>query len=368
MEAIGRLAGGVAHDFNNLLTIISGNVHLLATLPPGDAEFPQLLDDVRDAAERAAALTRQLLAFGRKQPVRPEVIDLNQSVSGMVGLLKRLIGERIAVRADAHPAPVLVRADRGQFEQVVLNLVLNARDAMPEGGTLTIATAAHGRAARLLIRDTGTGMSDEVKKHLFEPFFTTKDVGKGTGLGLATVYGIVQQAGGTIEVESAVGAGTAFTIALPLCDAPAPVPKTPVPARPAASSACARRAVLLVEDEDRLRKLVRYTLEGQGYAVTEAVGGEAALKLLTPDRHFDLLITDWVMPGIDGRDLAGRVRALRPQVGVVFVSGYVPDHRRMDGLAGSLFLPKPFTPLELLKVAERAVKHAKAARPVPAAN
>jgi two-component system, cell cycle sensor histidine kinase and response regulator CckA len=365
MEAIGRLAGGVAHDFNNLLTIISGNVHLLAALPPGDAEFPQLLDDIRDAAERAAALTRQLLAFGRKQPARPEVIDLNQSVSGMVGLLKRLIGERISVRTELHPSAVPVRADRGQFEQVVLNLVLNARDAMPEGGALSIATGAQGRSARLVIRDAGTGMTDEVKRHLFEPFFTTKDVGKGTGLGLATVYGIVQQAGGSIEVESALGAGSTFTILLPLCDAPAPVPKTPLPARPAASSACARRAVLLVEDEDRLRKLVRYTLEGQGYAVTEAVGGEAALKLLTPDRHYDLLITDWVMPGIDGRELAGRVRALRPHVGVVFVSGYVPDHRRMDGLAGSLFLPKPFTPLELLKVAERAVKHAKGPRPVP---
>lgn len=367
MEAIGRLAGGVAHDFNNLLTIISGNVHLLAALPPGDAEFPQLLDDVRDAAERAAALTRQLIAFGRKQPVRPEVIDLNQSVSGMVGLLRRLIGERVSVRTELHAHAVPVRADRGQFEQVVLNLVLNARDAMPEGGALSISTAAHGKSARLVIRDTGTGMTDEVKRHLFEPFFTTKNVGKGTGLGLATVYGIVQQAGGTIEVESVLGAGTTFVIALPLCDAPAPVPKTPLPARPAASSVCARRAVLLVEDEDRLRKLVRYTLEGQGYAVTEAVGGEAALKLLTPDRHFDLLITDWVMPGIDGRELAGRVRALRPQVGVVFVSGYVPDHRRMDGLAGALYLPKPFTPLELLKAAERAVKHAHSARPAAAA-
>ncbi|QJW97864.1 hybrid sensor histidine kinase/response regulator [Frigoriglobus tundricola] len=368
MEAIGRLAGGVAHDFNNLLTIISGNVHLIQHLPPGDPEFPQLLDDVRDAAERAAALTRQLLTFSRKQPTRPEVIDLNEVVTGLVSMLRRLIGSGIVIRTPLAPGPVRVRADRGQLEQVLMNLAVNAKDAMPDGGTLTVGTAELAgppRTARLTIADTGIGMTDEVKRHLFEPFFTTKDVGKGTGLGLATVYGIVQQAGGTVEVESAPGAGAAFTIRLPWCEAtpkssllmPSPVLFT--------RSVSGQRSVLLVEDEDRVRKLVRYTLEGQGYTVTEAAGGEAALRLLAPDRRVDLLLTDLVMPGIDGRELATRVRALRPDVGVVFVSGFVPDHRRLEGMAGALFLPKPFSPLDLIKTVERALRHVK---PAPAGS
>jgi two-component system cell cycle sensor histidine kinase/response regulator CckA len=363
MEAIGRLAGGVAHDFNNLLTIISGNVHLLHDLPPGDPEYPQLLDDIRDAAERAAALTRQLLTFSRKQPTRPVPLDLNEVVGGLASMLRRLIGERIAVHSRLAALPVRVRADRGQLEQVVMNLAVNAKDAMPDGGTLTIATeeeVGQGRLARLTVTDTGCGMTDEVKRHLFEPFFTTKDVGKGTGLGLATVYGIVQQAGGSIDVDSAVGAGTTFTIRLPWCDSPARSSAIVGVSLPAARAA-SRRSVLLVEDEDRLRRLVRFTLEGQGYSVTEAAGGEAALRLLTPDRAFDLLVTDLVMPGIDGRELATRVRALRPDVAVVFISGYVPDHRRVEGLPGATFLPKPFTPLDLAKTVERVLRHARPA-------
>jgi two-component system cell cycle sensor histidine kinase/response regulator CckA len=340
MEAIGRLAGGIAHDFNNLLTIISGNVHLIQHLPPGDPEFPQLIEDINDAATRAASLTRQLLMFSRKQPTRPEVLDLNEVVGGLASLLRRLIGERVAVRARLAEHPVRVRADRGQLEQVLMNLAVNAKDAMPDGGTLTIGTAevtADGRFAQLTVRDTGTGMTDEVKRHLFEPFFTTKDVGKGTGLGLATVYGIVQQAGGTVEVDSAVGAGS-------------------------------RRSVLLVEDEDRLRKFARYTLESQGYVVTDAGGGEAALAALRPDRKFDLLVTDLMMPGIDGRELATRVRAARPDIAVVFISGYVPDHRRVEGLPGAVFLPKPFTPLDLVRAVERAAGRAgKPAAPAGAA-
>jgi two-component system cell cycle sensor histidine kinase/response regulator CckA len=361
MEAVGRLAGGVAHDFNNLLTIISGNVHLIQHLPPGDAEFPQLLDDINDAAGRAAALTRQLLTFSRKQPTRPVVLDLNDVVSGLASMLRRLIGERITVHTRLAPAPVRVRADRGQIEQVVMNLAVNAKDAMPGGGTLTISSAevtGPRRYVRLTVSDTGCGMTDDVKRHLFEPFFTTKDVGKGTGLGLATVYGIVEQAGGTIEVESALNAGTTFTIRLPWCDTAAKS-STYLPALPAASRAGDRRSVLLVEDEDRLRKLVRYTLEGQGYTVTDAAGGEAALRLLTPDRRVDVLVTDLVMPGIDGRELATRVRAVRPSAAVVFISGYVPDHRRVEGLPGAVFLPKPFTPLDLVKTVERALRPAK---------
>jgi two-component system cell cycle sensor histidine kinase/response regulator CckA len=358
MEAIGRLAGGIAHDFNNLLTIISGNVHLIQHLPPGDPEFPQLIEDINDAATRAASLTRQLLMFSRKQPTRPEALDLNEIVAGMASLLRRLIGERVQVRTHPHEHPVRVRADRGQLEQVLMNLAVNAKDAMPDGGTLTIATGEvrdGGRFAQLVVRDTGTGMTDEVKRHLFEPFFTTKDVGKGTGLGLATVYGIVQQSGGTVEVDSAPGAGAAFRIRLPWCDAPprssAVLSATSLSGRVPAGS---RRSVLLVEDEDRLRKFARYTLESQGYVVTDANGGDAALAALRPDRTFDLLVTDLMMPGIDGRELATRVRAARPDIAVVFISGYVPDHRRVEGLAGAVFLPKPFTPLDLVRAVERA--------------
>ena len=367
MEAVGRLAGGIAHDFNNLLTIISGNVHLIQHLPPGDPEFPQLLDDIRDAADRAAALTRQLLTFSRKQPTRPVVLDLSEVVSGLASMLRRLIGERIAVRTQLAPHPVRVRIDRGQLEQVLMNLAVNAKDAMPDGGTLTIGTAevtGPGRLGRLAITDTGVGMTDEVKRHLFEPFFTTKDVGKGTGLGLATVDGIVEQAGGAIEVESAPGAGSTFTVRFPWCDAAAKSSSIISPVKLFAQAAGDSRSVLLVEDDERVRRLVRFTLQGQGYAVTEAGGGEAALRLLTPDRKVDLLVTDLVMPGIDGRDLATRVRVLRPDVGVVFVSGYVPDLRRLEGLPGAMFLPKPFTPLELIKTVERALRQS---RPVPGA-
>jgi two-component system cell cycle sensor histidine kinase/response regulator CckA len=262
---------------------------------------------------------------------------------------------------------VRVRADRGQLEQVVMNLAVNAKDAMPEGGTLTIGTGeltGEGRFAQLVVRDTGTGMTDDVKRHLFEPFFTTKDVGKGTGLGLATVYGIVQQSSGTIEVESALGAGTTFRIKLPWCEAqPRSSAMIPVVSLSGRVPAGSRRSVLLVEDEDRLRKFARYTLESQGYVVTEAGGGEAALAVLKPERKFDLLVTDLMMPGIDGRELATRVRVVRPEIAVVFISGYVPDHRRIEGLPGAIFLPKPFTPLDLVKAVERAVRHTKPVAP-----
>jgi two-component system cell cycle sensor histidine kinase/response regulator CckA len=371
MEAIGRLAGGIAHDFNNLLTIITGNVHLIQHRAPGDPEFPQLVEDINDAATRAAALTRQLLMFSRKQPTRPEVLDLNEIVSGMVSLLRRLIGERVTVRTQLAAAPVRVRADRGQLEQVVMNLAVNAKDAMPEGGTLTVGTAEfieNGRFAQLVVCDTGTGMTDDVKRHLFEPFFTTKEVGKGTGLGLATVYGIVQQSGGTIEVDSTPGAGTTFRIRVPWCESQARSSGViSVGSLSGRTPAGSRRSVLLVEDEDRLRKFARYTLESQGYVVTDAGGGEAALAALKPNQKFDLLVTDLMMPGIDGRELATRVRAVRPEIAVVFISGYVPDHRRVEGLPGAIFLPKPFTPLDLVKAVEKAARAAKLARPVAGA-
>jgi two-component system cell cycle sensor histidine kinase/response regulator CckA len=369
MEAIGRLAGGVAHDFNNLLTIISCNVHLIRQLPRGDGGLTELVDDIHDAADRAAGLTRQLLTFSRKQPLRPEVLDLSDTVGGLAGLLRRLLGERIAVKTDFARQPVRVRADRGQLEQVVMNLAVNAKDAMPDGGTLTLATGVvtapsptgPARFAQFTLTDTGVGMTDEIKARIFEPFFTTKEVGKGTGLGLATVYGIVEQAGGAIEVDSVPGEGTTFRIRLPLCETPA-APSSANLASPLAGKAGGGRAVLLVEDEERIRKVARHTLEGQGYAVTEADRAEVAIGMLRPDARFDLLVTDLVMPGIDGRELAGRVRALWPGIGVVFISGYVPDLRRLDDLPGALFLPKPFTPFDLTRVAARAVGRTKATR------
>jgi two-component system cell cycle sensor histidine kinase/response regulator CckA len=362
MEAIGRLAGGVAHDFNNLLTIILGNIHLLRQVSPPDVEAISLIDDIREAADRAAGLVRQLLTFSRRTPAHPEIVDLNQVVSATASLLKRLLGEQVFVNLKLSPEPVRVRADRGQLEQVIMNLAVNARDAMPTGGTLTLATRrvdppslGEDPIARLIVSDTGIGMTDEVKARIFEPFFTTKGPDKGTGLGLATVYGIVEQAGGHIEVDSTPGKGTTFRVDLPWCFAAAP--STVITARETMFRTVpgAGKSVLLVEDEDGVRKLARYALEGQGYTVAEAPDAESALELLKPDSAFDLLVTDLTMPGMDGRDLAGQVRATRPDMGVVFVSGYVPDGGRLEEVPGAVFLPKPFTPVDLLRAAGRAI-------------
>jgi two-component system cell cycle sensor histidine kinase/response regulator CckA len=363
MEAIGRLAGGVAHDFNNLLTVILGNVHLLRQAPPSTPESPGLIEDIREASNRAAGLVRQLLTFSRRQPSCPEVIDLNEVVSGTVGLLRRLLGEKVVVQSRLSPEAVQVRADRGQLEQVVMNLAVNARDAMPDGGTLTITTdrvdapeSPEGAVARLTVTDTGCGMSEEVKARIFEPFFTTKGPDKGTGLGLATVYGIVQQAGGHIDVDSTPGAGATFRLHLPWC--PASAAPTVVANRDATHRVVpgSGKSVLLVEDEDGVRKLARFALEGQGYQVAEAPDAETALGMLDPGAAVDLLVTDMTMPGMDGRELAGQVRLARPGVGVVFVSGYVPDAGRLDDIPGAIFLPKPFTPGDLLRAAGRAIR------------
>jgi PAS domain S-box-containing protein len=355
MEAVGRLAGGVAHDFNNLLTVIQGNADLLrAAVGGADTE---LLDQLRLAADRAAGLVRQLLTFSRRQPTRTEVIDLGDVVGEMAGMLRRVLGERVTVQTEIGPESVRVSVDRSQIEQVILNLAVNSRDAMPDGGTLTLRVGTGDddgrRLARLWVADTGCGIPSELRSRVFEPFFTTKGPDRGTGLGLAIVFGVVQQAGGKIDIDSAPGCGTTFRIDLPWSDAPAAAPPGSVAAPPA--SAGRGRKVLLVEDEDGVRKLARFALEAHGYAVTEAPDGESALGLLDTADGPDLLVTDMTMPGIDGRDLAGRVRARRPGVGVVFTSGYVPDDSRLGGLPGSVFLPKPFTPADLLRAAGAAV-------------
>ncbi|HEX4613364.1 MAG TPA: ATP-binding protein [Urbifossiella sp.] len=361
MEAVGRLAGGIAHDFNNLLTVIRGNAELVAAAGPGSDSTGELIEDIRTAADRATGLVRQLLTFGRRQPARPVVLDLNDAVADMAGMLRRILGERVTVATVLAPFPVRARIDRGQFEQVVMNLAVNAKDAMPAGGTLTIATATNPdggavRTARVSVSDTGVGIPPDVREKIFEPFFTTKAVGKGTGLGLATVYGIVNQAGGRVAVDSVVGAGTTFRVDLPLSDEPAQPRssiQTPFPAhRPVAGRG---RAVLLVEDEDAVRKLGRAALETAGYAVHEAANAEAALALLPVIPVIDLLVTDLTMPGMGGRDLARLVRAERPAVGVVFISGYHSDIGRLDAIPATVFLPKPFTPADLLRAAGKAL-------------
>ncbi|HEY1186653.1 MAG TPA: PAS domain S-box protein, partial [Gemmata sp.] len=363
MEAVGRLAGGVAHDFNNLLTIINGYSEMLLSGCPAGDPAREMLAAVHDAGERAARLTQQLLAFSRKSVVEPRLVDLSELVAESAKLLRRLIGEDIALAVLTDPAPVPVVIDPGQFEQVLMNLAVNARDAMPTGGRLTLETRcvdldsgsgrSHpdlppGRYAALRVADTGCGMSPEVRDKIFEPFFTTKGVGKGTGLGLAVVHGVVKQAGGSVAVESADGAGTTFTVLLP------PATGAPAGAAPGVTRLAPRgsETVLLAEDEDAVRTLVRVALEGQGYTVLPASGGAEALDRLRahPD-PVHLLVTDVVMPQMSGRELAEAARAARPGLRVLYMSGYTDDALGRHGLEGTgdQFIQKPFTPLGLAR-------------------
>jgi signal transduction histidine kinase len=358
MEAVGQLAGGIAHDFNNLLTAILGNTQLLLRdLPPGDAKRGDV-EEIRKASERAASLTRQLLAYSRRQMLQPEVLDLNVVVAEMDKMLRRLIGEHIALVTSLAPDLGRVRADPNQIEQVIVNLAVNARDAMPEGGKLTIQTCnvelddsftqAHlgsvpGSYALLTVTDTGAGMDASVRAHLFEPFFTTKEVGKGTGLGLATVYGIVKQSGGYISVYSEPAHGTAFKIYLPRIS---PAPSSSVP-QPKTGAARGSETILVVEDESAVLTLSRRALEAQGYVVLAASDGPAALRLV--ERHggtIHLLVTDVVMPGLSGHELAGKLAVLRPGIRVLYMSGYPGDAVVQHGTLpeGSAFLQKPFSP------------------------
>jgi PAS domain S-box-containing protein len=337
MEAVGRLAGGVAHDFNNLLTIILGECDLnLETLEPDDPILSSL-EEIRKAGERAALLTAQLLMFSRKQLFELTTFSLNEIMNGMSSMFQRLLGEDVGVKLRPAPDLGLVTADRGQIEQVLVNLVVNARDAMPQGGTIIIESAnvaldedyaaTHpevraGEYVMLAVSDTGTGMSDEVKKHLFEPFFTTKEQGKGTGLGLATSYGIVRQVGGHLAVYSEVGTGTTMRVYLPLTAAAG----ASVESRSDQAIARGDETILLVEDEARVRAIATRMLSTLGYTVLAAADGEDALRLLgehTGEIH--LLLTDVVLPKIGGRELAELVRAMRPRIKVLFTSGYTDD-------------------------------------------
>jgi PAS domain S-box-containing protein len=354
MEAVGRLAGGVAHDFNNLLTAILGYADLLIDELPADGAVRPRILEIQKAARTAATLTRDLLAFSRKQVLQPVVLDLNGVIENTGSLLRRLVGEDIEVELRLDPAIRAIRADAGQINQVLLNLSVNARDAMPEGGRLTISTrntVVGGGAANevwLTVQDTGSGMTDEVRTHIFEPFFTTKGLGQGTGLGLATVYGIVQQNGGRIWVDSAVGVGTTFSIAFP---AAAQAPSFPEPAaeRPIESRA-ATESVLLVEDNEVVRRMARDALAAEGYRVVEAPNGAEALHLALAELStIDLVITDIVMPVMGGRELITRLRAERPDLKVIFTSGYASDPNTAQHARdfGGRFIQKPFVPSAL---------------------
>ena len=354
MEAIGQLASGVAHDFNNLLTVINGFCQLLLLKTPETDPRRGQIAEVLGAGERAAELTAQLLAFSRKAIVEPRVLDINQVVESSTRMLRRLIGEDVQLVTDLSAVPP-VRFDPGQLDQVFMNLAVNARDAMPVGGRLTISTAEiqlaspvpgdlpAGTYAEILVSDTGIGMSPEVRSRIFEPFFTTKGLGKGTGLGLATVYGILRQAGGAITVESEPGRGATFRILLPAERHAATDPKPAVDAAPPRGS----ETVLLVEDEDGVRDVAKAILELQGYTVIKAAGGAEALRLEAGFQgRIDLLVTDVVMPDLSGRVLAASLLARRPGIRVLYMSGYADDSVLRHGVETSKdhFIQKPFTP------------------------
>ncbi len=358
MDAVGRLAGGIAHDFNNLLAAIKVHCELLTDHLDSDSSARSDLDEIAKAADRAAALTRQLLAFSRKQVMQPKVLDVNQIVCEMERMLSRLIGENITLTTALAPDLNLVKADPGQIEQVLMNLAVNSRDAMPNGGRLVVQTSnvrvdeatsqrhpelAVGSYALLTVTDTGTGMDITTQSLVFEPFFTTKDPGKGTGLGLSTVYGIVKQSGGHISVHSELGVGTTFKIHIPFVSGapePAAKPKTSV------NLPSGTETVLIVEDEESVRTSVRRILAKCGYTTIEAVNGaDALLKFAEFPDSIDLVITDLLMPEMGGRELVERLMVRKPDLKVIFMSGYAEDAVAHDGVLanGAAFIGKPFS-------------------------
>jgi two-component system cell cycle sensor histidine kinase/response regulator CckA len=361
MEAVGMLAGGIAHDFNNLLTIINGYSHILLNALTEADPNRSAVEQIMKAGERAATLTRQLLSYSRRQVLQPKLLNMNQLLTGMEAMLRRLIGEDIELRF-VHGSDIgQVNADPGQIEQVIMNLAVNARDAMPRGGILTIETSeaeldAHhtsthpgmkpGRFVALVVSDNGSGMDAETRAHLFEPFFTTKAQGQGTGLGLTTVFGIVKQSGGGVEVSSEPGNGTSVTVYLPRFDQPAAAEMD----APEAHAARGSETILLVEDEEQVRNLVRDTLLREGYKVLDAPGAVEARRIAGAHKGvIHLLIADVVMPKEGGRELAVSLTRRRPALKVLFMSGYT-DQAVVDGclqIGKSGFIQKPFTPAAL---------------------
>jgi PAS domain S-box-containing protein len=347
MEAVGQLAGSIAHDFNNMLTVISGYAeHLRDSL---DGDLREMAAEVRGAAERSASLTRQLLAFSRRQVLNPQILDLAEMLRRLETLLQRLIGEHVVIDLDLPAGPALVRADPGQLEQVVVNLAINARDAMPEGGRLTVAVETvdggdGAPAVRLRVTDTGTGMDEKTLERAFEPFFTTKEQGKGTGLGLSTVHGIVRQSDGEITIASRPGRGTTVEVLLPRVEGVAAAVQVDDAAGPPGAPG---RAVLLVEDDPRVRRLASRSLRGVGYVVLEAEDGEEALRIFGRSGDgIDLVLTDVVMPRKGGAELAAALRDARPDLPVLFMSGY-PNPREDQAARlpeGAELIHKPFSP------------------------
>ena len=364
MEAVGRLAGGLAHDFNNLLTVIMGHSQvLLGELPSGNP-IRAKIEEMQKAGERAASLIRQLMAFSRKQPLEPKILPLNSVVGNVESMLRRLIGEDIQLVIRPDPFNGHVKADPGQLEQVLMNLVVNARDAMPNGGLLAIETSQTelartpmhhlhplplGQYVKLTVTDTGFGMNADVLAHLFEPFFTTKEEHKGTGLGLSTVFGIVTTCGGGIDVWSQVGHGTTFDLYFPRVNPQAPTADATAPQGRLRQGS---ETILLVEDDSGVRNLVRHELVKTGYQVIEAKNGvEACLTATQQSYHVDLLLTDVVMPGMNGRELAQHLSVIKPNLRVLFMSGYLDDISVNSGMDPhrTTFLQKPFTPDLLLR-------------------
>jgi len=383
MEAVGRLAGGIAHDFNNLLTVIRGYSRLLLDRASASGhEFRGGLERIDDAADRAASLTSQLLAFSRRQVLQPKVFNLNALVQNLEKMLRRLINEDIEMRTVLAANLGSVRADRSQIEQVIMNLVVNARDAMPRGGKLTVETSnvylgeeyarSHqtvqpGNYVLLAVSDTGGGIDPENLARIFEPFFTTKEIGKGTGLGLSMVYGIIKQSGGNIWVYSEPGRGTSFKIYLPLVNTP--VEQSSVEHQ--ASGSRGVETILLAEDDEQVRELASEALSASGYSVLVAETPQAAISICRiHSGHIDLLLTDVVMPGIGGRDLATHVTAIRPDLKVLYMSGYTPQailhHGELE--ADTFFIQKPFTPSSLSAKVREALDHAATPQPDSAAK
>lgn len=366
MDAIGQLAGGVAHDFNNILTVIHGHLGLLLAAPELSPEMRESLNELSTASDRAGHLTRQLLTFSRRQPFQMRSLDLKHVVEDVSKLLRRLLGEHIDMRFNYAPAPIGVEGDAGMMEQIVLNLAINARDAMPQGGQLVISAAVldvdeayaqdhagayPGRFACLTVSDTGCGMDEATLKRIYEPFFTTKEIGKGTGLGLATVYGVIQQHRGWIEVTSTPGKGTTFRVLLPLC-AKHVGPVSP-PSSPPSQASGGQETILVVEDEASLRRLVVKCLSRHGYRLLEAASGVEALAVWGKHRHeIDLVLTDMVMPeGMNGKELVERLLADKPTLKAIYSSGYSLEMASVDLKLeeGENFLPKPYDPATLAK-------------------